>query len=171
MPTSVEAVEVTLRFPGHFLATDEALFVREVKTFLHELGAKLREDVKVEITEDSAILRFEIIGANKVDVAFHLEELVRIQKLFMLGSSADATTSRFTHHSAPAKMMKNEIVAVDQREILTQTETPLYRTTTFFFVAGSAFIVSGFVILLMLYRKKVTICKDSVPFMSQTALL
>ncbi|XP_020293452.1 neurogenic locus notch homolog protein 3-like isoform X2 [Pseudomyrmex gracilis] len=172
LPTSVEAVEVTLRFPGHFLATDEALFAREVKAFLHELGAKLREDVKVEITEDSAILRFEIVGANKVDVAFHLEELVRIQKLFMLGSSADATTSRFTHHSAPAEMMKNdEIVAVEQREILTQTETPLYQTTMFFFVAGSAFIVSGLVILLMLYRKKVKICKDSVPFVSQTALL
>lgn len=80
MPTPVEAVEVQLGFQDQQqdMASNERL-ISDVRRTLEKLGAKLRNNlIEVKKHSDVTYITFEIIGSNKVDVAFHLEEMVSL---------------------------------------------------------------------------------------------
>ena len=81
MPTPVDTVDVQLGFRGqrHDIYTNGRL-QDEVRNALEKLGAKLRNNL-MEVTTypDVTYVNFEVIGSNKVDVAFHLEELVSLE--------------------------------------------------------------------------------------------
>jgi hypothetical protein len=84
VPTPVEAVEVQLGFQGQQqdMASNDRL-IADVKGILERLGAKLRNNL-VEVKMDSGVtyVTFDITGSNKVDVAFHLEDMVSPHGIF-----------------------------------------------------------------------------------------
>ncbi|XP_043466297.1 uncharacterized protein LOC122501095 isoform X2 [Leptopilina heterotoma] len=154
LPISIETIKVTLQFPGKFLPNEEHRLTQEAEYILKRFGAKIKYGIKILINYDSAVLTFDIIGSNKVDVAFHLEELIRSQNFSLLGHVADATTSRFNHKTV-TKPFQSRFVVLQQREIFTDVHTAIYQTDTIVLGAASAFIIISLLIFLMLYRKQV----------------
>jgi hypothetical protein len=78
VPTPVKAVEVQLGFQCKHqdMASNERL-IADIRRTLEKLGAKLRNNIiEVKMDSDVTFVTFEITGSNKVDVAFHLEEMV-----------------------------------------------------------------------------------------------
>jgi hypothetical protein len=87
VPTPVDAVEVQLGFHGqqHDIYTNGRL-QDEVRSALEKLGAKLRNNfMEVRTYPDVTYVTFEVIGSNKVDVAFHLEQMVSVESSITLG--------------------------------------------------------------------------------------
>jgi hypothetical protein len=81
VPTPVVAVDVQLGFRGqrHDIYTNGRV-QGEVRNTLEKLGAKLRNNlVEVRTYPDVTYVTFEVIGSNKVDVTFHLEQLVSLE--------------------------------------------------------------------------------------------
>jgi hypothetical protein len=79
VPTPVDAVDVQLGFRGQRHDTIDRL-KDEVRNTLEKLGAKLRNNLmEVRTYPDVTYVTFEVIGSNKVDVTFHLEELVSLE--------------------------------------------------------------------------------------------
>lgn len=164
VPTPVEAVEVSLHLPGRFSeGLDESRLIIAAENLLRQLGGVFRGRIGAVVNDDhSATLSFEITGPNKVDVAFNLEEMIRAQELSLLESTADATASRFVHRAQPAAS-NARIVALEQREIVTEFNVPHYQTATVVLGAASAFVICSLLIILMIYRRKVhNIAKFSI---------
>ncbi|KAK0164613.1 hypothetical protein PV328_003224 [Microctonus aethiopoides] len=151
--TAVEAVEVTLRFPGHFINEDINRFTIAAEDLLNDLDATIKDGIAVELDLDAAIIGFEIVGDNKVDVAFHLEELTRSRSLSLFGSIADATTSRFIHRPLSFNT-EDKIMALEQRKMHPEVDTPIYQTATVILGSASAFLIGSLIVLLFIHRKK-----------------
>jgi len=105
-----------------------------------------------------------------VDIAYHLEELVKQEELSLskelvqggVTMVADIRKSTFHHKLGTMKaksMADNKIIALQHREILSESTVSVltsYHTAIIVLAAASAFIISTMSVLLMLYRKKVS---------------
>lgn len=79
MPTPIEAVDVTLGFFGVFSSEIAEKMKFQILNNLSQLGATLKnKEIDILTEPDVTYITFSVIGNNKVDVAYHLEELVCI---------------------------------------------------------------------------------------------
>lgn len=77
MPTPIEEVDVTLGFFGEFSSEVADKMKLQILNELSQLGATLKnKEIDILKEPDVTYIHFSVIGSNKVDVAYHLEELV-----------------------------------------------------------------------------------------------
>lgn len=113
-------------------------------------GVISEEGVNAETTPDALFLKFSLVGSNKVDVAYKLEQIVMQQRLD--GLTADITRSRVLH-----RVHIPEGKAMEHREIVSQSPVSMlapYHTALIVVAAASAFVICVLLLLVILYRRK-----------------
>lgn len=79
MTTPIEKADVTLGFRGEFDDVSAVPVVNQITKIIRSLKGNLNEEgIKTSITTDTLYINFSLIGSNKVDVAYKLEQLVSI---------------------------------------------------------------------------------------------
>lgn len=75
----MESVEVTLGFRGEYDDISAEPVVNQISKIISSLKGTISSDgIKPEATADVLFVRFSLVGNNKVDVAYRLEQMVII---------------------------------------------------------------------------------------------
>ena len=157
MKVPVESVEVTLGFRGEYDDVSAVPVVNQITKIVKNMnGIISSQGFKTEISSDALYIKFSLIGSNKVDVAYQLEQMVMRQQL--PGLTADITRSRITHKLlAQESTLTDQIVALEHREIVSQSPVSVvapYHTALIVIAAASAFVICVLLLLVILYRRK-----------------
>ncbi|KAF5293262.1 hypothetical protein FQR65_LT11002 [Abscondita terminalis] len=157
LPTPVENVDVVVGFRGEYDDISAMPIINNIKSILTDLrGTVKNNEILAEYTSDALYIKFSLIGSNKVDVAFILEQMVKDQRL--PGLLADITKSRFFHELGSAEPSPAErIIALEHREIVSQSPVSMvapYHTAMIVLAAASAFVICTLTVLVILYRRK-----------------
>ncbi|EFA05918.2 zonadhesin isoform X2 [Tribolium castaneum] len=150
----VESVEVTLGFRGEYDDISSIPVINQVTKIIQSLEGILSGGFKTEISDDVLYVKFSLIGSNKVDVAYRLEQLVMQQRL--PGLTADITRSRVTHKLLQEPALGDHL-ALEHREIVSQSPVSVvapYHTALIVIAAASAFVICVLLLLVILYRRK-----------------
>ncbi|XP_060536767.1 fibrillin-1-like isoform X2 [Cylas formicarius] len=155
--TPLESAEVTLGFHGEFDDVSSIPVVNQVTKIVKALHGNFKSDgISTEIAPDALYVRFSLIGNNKVDVAYKLEQMVMQQRL--PGLTADISRSRVIHKLLPqAPTLAENLLALEHREIVSQAPVSVvapYHTALIVIAASSAFVISVLTVLVILYRRK-----------------
>ncbi|CAH1111232.1 unnamed protein product [Psylliodes chrysocephalus] len=158
MTTPIEKADVTLGFRGEFDDVSAVPVVNQITKIIRSLKGNLNEEgIKTSITTDTLYINFSLIGSNKVDVAYKLEQLVMQQRL--PGLTADITRSRITHKlfGQDGHNMSDRVMALEHREIVSQSPVSVlvpYHTALIVIAAASTFVICVLTLLVLLYRRK-----------------
>lgn len=78
MPTPIKEVEVTLGFHYNSLKIKKKSIETQIKNIMTNVGASiLGNEMTIKINPDVIYVNFVLIGSNKVDVSYNLEQQVR----------------------------------------------------------------------------------------------
>lgn len=140
----VDAVEVELLVENPARVKLENLY----DVIKNELAQLLDQpfNVRVKENDDTIMIKFDLLEKNKVDQAFTLEEAIRTQNVTLYNGQLrpEITLSSFIHRT-------NSFVSPTHASLYGLPNNPFY-TVVFILATTSAFIVSLFVIYVMLKR-------------------
>lgn len=154
----METVEIVLGVRGEYDDVTTVPIINQIYKIIKDLqGSVDAKGIITEITPDVVYIKFALIGGNKVDVAYRLEQMVMQQQL--PGMTADITRSRFSHRlGSPEPLIAERIVAMENREIVSQSPVSIvapYHTALIVIAAASAFVISVLTVIVILYKRKV----------------
>ncbi|XP_076257897.1 uncharacterized protein LOC143194965 [Rhynchophorus ferrugineus] len=153
----LESAEVILGFRGEFDDVNASPVVNQITRIVNNLNGNVNDNgITTELTPDALYVKFSLIGSNKVDVAYRLEQMVMQQSL--PGLTADITRSRVIHKPLMQdnSLGQNPTIA-GYREVVSQAPVSVvapYHTALIVIAAGSAFVISVLTVLVFLYRRK-----------------
>lgn len=149
--TPIDRVSIELYVPTPENAKFPNVF-ETVQEELTQLFKELPENLSVDEMHNHILVKFDLMGPTKIDDSFALEEMVRQNGLVLNGRfRPDIRMSRFLYREGVAVTITEEDLNHQQRAI---PESPFQTVHTYFFIlaTGSAFLVSIFVIFVMLKR-------------------
>lgn len=83
MPTPIESVDITLGFRGEYDDVTAVPVINKIAKIVHNLRGTVGEDgMNAEVTNDVLFVKFSLIGSNKVDVAYRLEQMVSLANVW-----------------------------------------------------------------------------------------
>lgn len=154
-PIDVVSVELHMKNPS------KRMFPQIYDIVEEELTELLREtpaNLVVDESPDHIVIKFDMMNANKIDEAFALEEMVRHESLVLVNGQLrpDITLSRFLHQNGGlngGQTRSQETLFFGQAKQQTSAITEnTFQTIVFILATGSAFLISVFVIFVMLKR-------------------
>nr|XP_053652019.1 LOW QUALITY PROTEIN: uncharacterized protein LOC128702033 [Cherax quadricarinatus] len=168
-PVAVESVVVTLGFRGReagvkHLGKAKGKEIRDqVNTLLKQMTAEtLENEVGVVDLPDLTQVKFTLLGNNKIDVAYQLEEKVKKGELALQVDEerlpADLRASWFHHQVSEPRWETPLEVRSGAREVVSEAVAlePPYLAATVIFTVISAMLVCGLVVAVVLYRRHKT---------------
>uniref|UniRef100_A0A1B0CNV9 Thyroglobulin type i repeat protein n=1 Tax=Lutzomyia longipalpis TaxID=7200 RepID=A0A1B0CNV9_LUTLO len=141
-PIDLVAIELHLNNPEKRMYSNVYEILRDELT---QLLGDTPDNLRVhENTDGSIMVKFDLTGIRKIDEAFAIEEMVKQSNLLLVGGELrpDITLSRFLH--------RNSNLPVPQPASGIPETT--FQTIVFIMATASAFLVSVFVIFVMLKR-------------------
>ncbi|XP_066984826.1 uncharacterized protein [Macrobrachium rosenbergii] len=166
---AVESVVVTLGFRGreagikHLAKSKGPQIKDQVKGLLKQMTAEtLENEVGVVDLPDLTQVKFTLLGNNKIDVAYQLEEKVKNGQLALelddARLPADLRASWFHHQVSEPRWETPLEVRSGTREVVSEAVAlePPYLAATVIFTVISAMLVCGLVVAVVLYQRHKT---------------